>query len=68
MRVYISSKYLKQSWDNDPIRTTYLASFIGARLQEATEICGGPQELQTRYLAKADPTVLKQLQDEISGK
>ncbi|EIM88549.1 ARM repeat-containing protein [Stereum hirsutum FP-91666 SS1] len=58
----------KSSWDNDPIRTAPLAAFIGARLQEATVACGGPQQLQVRYLGEADPTVLKQLQDEIAGK
>ncbi|TFY83956.1 hypothetical protein EWM64_g62 [Hericium alpestre] len=56
----------KLTWDNDPVRTTALSSFIAVKLQEAEAACGGSQVMQTQYLSKADPTVLKQVMAEVA--
>ncbi|KAI0755466.1 ARM repeat-containing protein [Irpex lacteus] len=58
----------KATYENDPVRTTQLTAFIGAQLQQAEIACGGAAVLQQKYLAKADPTVMKQIQDELSGR
>ncbi|KAI0375701.1 ARM repeat-containing protein [Pilatotrama ljubarskyi] len=57
----------KAVFENDPVRTTPLAGFIGARLREAEAACGGGAELQSRYLAKAEPLLLKQIWDALNG-
>ncbi|KAI0352893.1 ARM repeat-containing protein [Trametes cingulata] len=57
----------KAVFENDPVRTTPLAGFIGARLREAEGACGGGAELQSRYLAKAEPLLLKQIWDALNG-
>ncbi|EPQ59406.1 ARM repeat-containing protein [Gloeophyllum trabeum ATCC 11539] len=49
-------------FDNDPIRTVQLTAFVAARLQEAEASLGGGNVIQTRYLAKADPLVIQQIQ------
>ncbi|PIL37210.1 hypothetical protein GSI_00903 [Ganoderma sinense ZZ0214-1] len=54
-------------FDNDPVRTTSLTAYIGAKLREAEAACGGGAELQSRYLAKAEPLLLKQIYDAIAG-
>jgi hypothetical protein len=54
-------------WDTDPVRTTQLTTFVAARLQQAGQTApGGPQKLHEIMLS-ADPTVLKQIQAELSG-
>ncbi|KAH7931251.1 ARM repeat-containing protein [Leucogyrophana mollusca] len=53
--------------DRDPVRTLQLSSAITGSLQRAEIACGGPHVFQTQYLDKLDPTVLKQLQDELRG-
>ena len=58
---------LSQVFDNDPVRTTSLTTYIGAKLQEAEAACGGGAELQSRYLAKAEPLLLKQILDAVTG-
>ncbi|CCM04790.1 uncharacterized protein FIBRA_06983 [Fibroporia radiculosa] len=58
----------KALFDNDPVRTTQLTEFIAARVQEAEVACGGSANLQTLYLSKADPLVLKQIQAELIGR
>ena len=50
------------------MRTTQLTVFIAAQLQQVEIACGGPAILQQKYLAKADPTVMKQIQDELTGR
>ncbi|KAF9268117.1 ARM repeat-containing protein [Marasmius fiardii PR-910] len=55
----------KQVYDQDPVRTTQLSSYVAAGLREAEAICG-PTQFQQLYLSEADPTVLKQIQDEIA--
>lgn len=55
------------SYQNDPARTTQLTTYIRACLAEAEAAIGGPAVLQERYLAKADPTVLAQIQAELTG-
>ncbi|KAI0660923.1 ARM repeat-containing protein [Cubamyces menziesii] len=57
----------KAAFENDPVRTTPLTGFIAARMHEAELVCGGGTELQTRYLAKADPLLLKQIGDALNG-
>ncbi|EIN10324.1 ARM repeat-containing protein [Punctularia strigosozonata HHB-11173 SS5] len=57
----------KAVYDSDVVRTTQLTPFVAERLREAEAACGGTQIMQTRYLVKADPTVLKQIQDELMG-
>ncbi|OBZ76700.1 Importin-11 [Grifola frondosa] len=52
-------------FDNDPVRTTQLTTFIAARIQEAEAVCGGGAAFQARYLEKADPLVLKQIYAEL---
>lgn len=49
------------------MRTTSLTAYIGAKLREAEVACGGGAELQSRYLAKAEPLLLKQIYDAITG-
>ncbi|EPT02714.1 hypothetical protein FOMPIDRAFT_1159700 [Fomitopsis schrenkii] len=53
-------------YDNDPVRTTKLTTYVAGCLQEAGIACGGPANLQAMYLTKADPTVLNQLQAELA--
>ncbi|KAF8746019.1 hypothetical protein AX14_004306 [Amanita brunnescens Koide BX004] len=53
-------------YDKDPVRTTPLSTFVANSLREAEAICG-PMQFHSNYLAKADPTVLKQIQDEIAN-
>lgn len=50
------------------MRTTQLVTYVAARLHEAEMACGGPTALQSQWLAKADPTVLKQIQDALAGR
>ncbi|KAH9943383.1 ARM repeat-containing protein [Epithele typhae] len=57
----------KTLFENDVVRTTPLTAYIGARLQEAEAACGGAAELQARYLAKAEPLLLKQITDALMG-
>ncbi|KAI0347520.1 ARM repeat-containing protein [Trametopsis cervina] len=54
--------------ENDLVKKTQLTGFIAVQLQQAEAACGGPEVLQQRYLAKADPTVLKQIYDELNGR
>ncbi|KAI1796323.1 ARM repeat-containing protein [Ganoderma leucocontextum] len=54
-------------FDNDPVRTTSLTAYIAATLRDAEAACGGGAELQSRYLAKAEPLLLKQIYDAITG-
>ncbi|KAL0577074.1 hypothetical protein V5O48_004917 [Marasmius crinis-equi] len=56
----------KQVYDQDPVRTTQLGSYVAAGLRQAEAVTGAAQ-FQQLYLAQADPTVLKQIQDEISS-
>ena len=56
-----------QSYQNDPARTTQLTAYIRACLAEAEAAVGGSAVLQERYLAQADPTVLAQIQKELTG-
>ncbi|KAH9938596.1 ARM repeat-containing protein [Fomitopsis serialis] len=56
----------KALYENDPVRTTKLTTYIATCLAEAEMACGGPANLQAMYLAKADPTVLGQLQAELA--
>ncbi|PCH41237.1 ARM repeat-containing protein [Wolfiporia cocos MD-104 SS10] len=58
----------KALFEDDPVRTTQLTEYIAARLQEAEVAVGGPANLQSLYLAKADPLVIKQIQDELTTK
>lgn len=57
----------KALFDHDPVRTTKLTTYVAARMQEAEMACGGPARLQSMYLAKADPLVLRQIQAELAG-
>lgn len=50
------------------MKKTQLTGFIAVQLQQAEAACGGQEVLQQRYLAKADPTVLKQIYDELNGR
>jgi hypothetical protein len=59
-------RHVPQMYNNDLVRTTQLTPFVAARLREAEAACG-PQVFQAQYLSKADPLVLKQIQDEIMG-
>lgn len=53
-----------QVFDNDPVRTTSLTAYIGARWREAEQAC---PDLQARYLSKAEPELLKQIYDALTG-
>ncbi|KAK2466318.1 hypothetical protein APHAL10511_001960 [Amanita phalloides] len=55
----------KAIYDKDPVRIAPLGSFVANSLREAEAICG-PAQFHSNYLAKADPTVLKQIQDEVA--
>ncbi|KAF8639750.1 hypothetical protein AX17_001012 [Amanita inopinata Kibby_2008] len=54
----------KAIYENDPVRTMPLSVFVANRLQEVEAVCD-PAVFQS-YLAKADPTVLKQIQGELT--
>ena len=56
---------LQQVFETDPVRTTSLTGYIAERLREAEAACGGG--LQTRFLSKADPLLMKQIQDALTG-
>lgn len=53
----------KALYDRDPIRVAALNEYVGAQLRQA-EAIAGPQF--QAYLSTADPTVLKQIQDELA--
>jgi hypothetical protein len=52
-----------QTYDQDPVRTVQLNKYVAEKLQEA-ERNADPQIFRA-VLEKADPTVLKQIQNEI---
>ncbi|OCH87913.1 ARM repeat-containing protein [Obba rivulosa] len=56
----------RAAYENDPVRTTLLTTFVASCLQQAEIACGGGAMLQSRYLAKVDPTVIKQIQAELA--
>lgn len=56
----------KMFLDNDPVRTTQLTNYVAAALQEAERTCGGAH-IFNQYISKTDPTLLKQLQNELQG-
>ena len=58
---------LTQVFDNDPVRTTSLTAYVAASLRDAEAACGGSAQLQSRWLAKAEPEVLKQIYDAVTG-
>ncbi|KIP12739.1 hypothetical protein PHLGIDRAFT_97377 [Phlebiopsis gigantea 11061_1 CR5-6] len=55
-------------YQSDPVRTTQLTAFIAACIAQAEAACGGGAALNERYLMKADPTVLAQIQNELMGR
>ncbi|TFK75774.1 ARM repeat-containing protein [Pluteus cervinus] len=55
----------KALYNQDPVRTVRLNTYIGNHLREA-ETTYGPQLFHANFLSKADPVVLKQIQDELS--
>lgn len=54
----------RQFLDNDPVRITQLTNYVAAALQEAERNCGGIHVFN-QYINKTDPTLLKQLQNEL---
>ncbi|KAI0722911.1 ARM repeat-containing protein [Earliella scabrosa] len=54
----------RTAFDTDPVRTTSLTAYIGARWREAEQACG---DLSARYLSKAEPELLKQIYDALMG-
>jgi hypothetical protein len=56
-----------QFLNNDPVRTIQLTDYVAAALQEAERTCGGVH-IFNQYINKADPILLKQVQDELRGK
>lgn len=53
---------LLQIYLRDPVNTAKLTVFVKENLQRAEGACsGGTQVFRTKYLDKADPTVLNQL-------
>ncbi|KAJ7765016.1 armadillo-type protein [Mycena maculata] len=54
----------KAVYDNDPVRTEKLSSYIAGRLNEAQGLCGA-QAFHANYLSKADPAVLAMIQDQL---
>lgn len=57
-----------QCYQSDPVRTSQLTAFIAACIAQAEAACGGGAALNERYLMKADPTVLAQIQNELMGR
>lgn len=39
--------------------------FVAQKVQQAQNVCGGPQAFETSYLRDIDPGVLKQLREEL---
>lgn len=61
----LTSRSIIQVYDRDPVRTVQLGAFIGVHIREAETMCG-PDWFRTECLAKAEPAVLKQIQDEVT--
>lgn len=55
----------KALYERDPIRVVHLNEYVGAQIRQAEAITGS-ERFQT-YLASADPTVMKQIQTELSA-
>jgi len=55
----------KTIYEEDPVRNAPLTSFVANSLREAEALCG-PTQFQSIYLAKADPTVLAQIQNDVA--
>lgn len=60
------SQIYHQLYDNDPVRTLKLSTYVRDRLQEA-EAMYGSEVFRTRFLAPADPTVLQQIEKELAS-
>ncbi|TFK29370.1 ran binding protein 11 [Coprinopsis marcescibilis] len=54
----------KALYDRDPVRTVQLNAYVGAQLRDAEAAAGPSFQL---YLKDADPTVMKQIQDELTS-
>ncbi|TDL29402.1 ARM repeat-containing protein [Rickenella mellea] len=58
----------KTIYGRDPVTKTKLTPFVANSLQTAQNVYpGGPQAFEVAWLKKADPTVLKQLQEELAS-
>ncbi|KAF8917892.1 armadillo-type protein [Mucidula mucida] len=55
----------KMLYDNDPVRTIKLSTYVGERLREAEAIYGS-SVFRGQFLSKADPTVLQQIEKELT--
>ncbi|KAF8607722.1 ARM repeat-containing protein [Ceratobasidium sp. AG-I] len=52
----------KRVWENDPIRKIKFTTFVAEKMQQGTMACGGQEILQEKYLKKAEPALLRQLE------
>ena len=56
----VTPKFLLQMFNNDPVRTVKLSTFIKEMLEKAQTVCG-PQNFNNQYVSKMDATVSGQL-------
>ncbi|KDQ29318.1 hypothetical protein PLEOSDRAFT_1038626 [Pleurotus ostreatus PC15] len=55
----------KALYDQDPVRTMKLNAYVAGHLRDVEQAIGS-QAFQSMYLSKADPTVVKQITDELT--
>ncbi|KAG6854857.1 hypothetical protein C0991_012047 [Blastosporella zonata] len=55
----------KAVYDRDLVRTKHLGQYVGDHLRQAEAACGSAT-FQEKYLSKADPAVLRQIQAELT--
>lgn len=55
-------------YDADPVRSVQLTAYISNCIQSAQNAVGGAAILQSKYMGKADPKVIEQIQAGLAGK
>ena len=53
-------------FQDDPVRSTKLTSFVATSLTEVETLCGGSDIFRARYLKLGDSALLEQLLKELS--
>ena|ERR1700761_9567837 len=55
-----------QMFQDDPVQSTKLTSFVAASLTEVETLCGGPDAFRARYSKLGDNALFEQLLKELS--
>jgi hypothetical protein len=61
------SRQSSQCFANDPVQLVKLTTFVGEKLNVAQINCGGPDVFKTRYLENADPSLMQQIEKELTS-